>query len=435
MMSETPQNQDSEVNGILKHIHNFGSATESVFQRVYKSLTYRKQMERELSRRKLMLDMKMLQTENLRGEHKRLQNKFKDRGSELERLYGVLGSLDEGIIMQDVTGNVTMMNQAAEELLGSKKAFWESELGTLFNKFRELSTTTAELMPLGESEQLPINNRITQAQIVAIGDENNQRIGTVIILRDVTHDALSERLKDGFVTHISHELKTPMTIIKLASELLSAQPEDAPANRTMLEKLVNNVDILDRLVLELLDISEMTAGTFDVYRNPVMVEDVIWSVANGIDSEIRERDAYIAVMTRQLEGVQVSGDEKRLQWALGHLIRNGALYSEKGSNIYVSTTVEDFNHEHYVTIRVRDDGVGINNKDLPHIFERFYRGDARTHDGKKLDPRGLGQGLFVAKTISEVHGGFLDVKTKVGVGSEFTMALPLLQTPALVDIA
>ena len=83
----------------------------------------------------------------------------------------------------------------------------------------------------------------------------------------------------------------------------------------------------------------------------------------------------------------------------------------------------------------RDDGVGINDKDLPHIFERFYRGDARTKEGKKLDPRGLGQGLFVAKTISEVHGGFLSVKSRVGVGSEFTMALPLLKQPALPDMA
>jgi len=86
-------------------------------------------------------------------------------------------------------------------------------------------------------------------------------------------------------------------------------------------------------------------------------------------------------------------------------------------------------------IRVRDDGAGISDQDLPHIFERFYRGDARTADGKKYDPRGLGQGLFVAKTISEVHGGFLGVKTEVGVGSVFTMALPLIKEPALPETA
>lgn len=434
-MNETPPETQTEVTGILKHVHHLGSATESVFSRIYKGLNRRRELERELKRRQLMIDMKMAQTDNLRNEYNYLKRNLSERGTELERLYGVLGSIDEGIIMQDPKGNVTMMNRAAEEMLGSKKAFWDSELGTLFNKFNDVSITTSELMPLGESEQLPLNNRIMQAQIVAIGDDDHQRIGTIIILRDVTHDALAERLKDGFVTHISHELKTPMTVIKLASELLSAQPEDAPVNRKMLEKLVNNVDVLDRLVLELLDISEMSAGTFDVQRNSVSIEDTIWSVANGIDLEIKDHNIELFVMIRKLDGVTVEGDDKRLQWALGHLIRNSAFYSEKGSYIVVSANVEELDAQEYITIRVRDAGTGITDQDLPHIFERFYRGDARTPEGKKLDPRGLGQGLFVAKTISEVHGGFLGVKTQVGVGSEFTMALPLMKQPALPEIA
>jgi signal transduction histidine kinase len=434
-MNETPPESQTEITGLLKHVHHLGSATESVFSRIYKGLNRRRELERELKRRQLMIDIKMVQTDNLRSEFNHLKRNMTERGTELERLYGVLSSIDEGIIIQDATGNVTMMNRVAEEMLGSKKAFWDSELGTLFNKFNDVSITTSELMPLGESEQLPLNNRIMQAQIVAIGDDDKQRIGTIIILRDVTHDALAERLKDGFVTHISHELKTPMTVIKLASELLSAQPEDTPVNRRMLEKLVNNVDVLDRLVLELLDISEMTAGTFDVQRNSVSIEDMIWSVANGINLEIKDRDIELFVMTRKLDGVIVEGDAKRLQWALGHLIRNGAVYSEKGSYIGVSVSVEELETQDYVMIRVRDEGTGINDQDLPHIFERFYRGDARTPEGKKFDPRGLGQGLFVAKTISEVHGGFIDVKTQVGVGSEFTMTLPLMKQPALPEMA
>ena len=112
-------------------------------------------------------------------------------------------------------------------MLGGKRAFWDSALGTLFEQFRNVQETTAELTPLGESDEMPLNNRIIRAQLIAIGDEENRRVGTVIILRDVTHDALAERLKDGFVTHIVHEMESPASVIKLASELLSAQPEDA----------------------------------------------------------------------------------------------------------------------------------------------------------------------------------------------------------------
>jgi len=432
-MSDTPPDSQSEVNGILKQVHKLGSATESIFRRVYSGLNRRQELEREVKRRQLMLDMKMVQTENLRAEYDILRRKHRERGSEIERLYGVLGSLAEGIIMQDPNGQVTMINQAAEKMLGGKKTFWSSPLGTLFNQFREVTETSAELMPLGESEDIALNNRIVKAQIVAIGDEEGQRVGTLILLNDVTHDSLSERLKDGFVTHISHELKTPMTVIKLASELLSAAPEDAPVNRKMLEKLVNNVDVLDRLVLELLDISEMTAGTFDVQRDSILIEDMIWDVANGMIPEIKDRDIDLFVMTRDIEGCYVAGDDKRLQWALGHLIRNGALYSEKGGYVALSVAVDELDGQDYITLKVRDGGVGINEKDLPHIFERFYRGDARTPEGKKLDPRGLGQGLYVAKTISEVHDGFLSVHTKLGVGSEFTMGLPLMKEPALLE--
>ena len=433
MSQQLPPEESSEVSGIFKHIHNFGSASESIFRRVYKGLNRRKELEREVKRRQLMLDMKMVQTENLRSEYENMKRKHRERGSEIERLYAVLGSLDEGIIMQDPNGQVTMMNEAAEKMLGGKKSFWSSPLGTLFNQYKEVTETTAELMPLGESEEMALNDRLVKAQIVAIGDEQNQRMGTIIILKDVTHDALSERLKDGFVTHISHELKTPMTVIKLASELLSAAPEDAPVNRKMLEKLVNNVDVLDRLVLELLDISEMTAGTFDVQRDPVQIEDMVWDVANGMMPELKDRDIDLFVMTRDMDNVHVTGDDKRLQWALGHLIRNGAVYSEVGGYIAMSVAVEELDGNDYVTIKVRDGGVGINEKDLPHIFKRFYRGDARTSQGKKLDPRGLGQGLFVAKTISEVHDGFLSVHTKLGIGTEFTMGLPLIKEPELPE--
>ena len=81
-------------------------------------------------------------------------------------------------------------------------------------------------------------------------------------------------------------------------------------------------------------------------------------------------------------------------------------------------------NEERVIIDVMDTGVGISDKDLPHVFERFYRGDPRDSRGKLIDPRGLGQGLFVARTVAEAHGGYLGVRSTVGEGSVFTLALP-----------
>ncbi len=362
--------------------------------------------------------------EELDRRQRHLQRALRSRAGELERLHAVLGSVNDGIILQDLNGKVTMMNQAAQIMLGGRKAFWDSALGSLFEQYRAVTRIQAELMPLGESDEIALNHRIVRAQVVAIGDENKRRIGSVIILRDVTHDALAQRLKDGYVSQIAQELETPMSIIKLAGELLNARPEDAAVNRQLLNKLLFNVDLLDQLLLELLDIAEMNAGNFDVKRQAVSVEDFLWSVVRGISLDLQARGIDLLVMTRGIGGLQVRGDDKRLQWALGHLVRNGAQYNRRGGYVALAARTSAIADSAYVSIRVTDNGVGIGEKDLPRIFERFYRGDNNRVEADE-SRQGLGQGLYVARAICEVHGGFLQVRSRLNVGSAFTMGLPL----------
>jgi len=421
-MEDLPRASNGEVNSDLGDIHRFGTASESLFRRLYRGFGRRQRLEQELRRQRQIAQAHTAESATLRRRFERLDSEHRQRGDELDRLTKVLSSLDDGIIVQDMNGKVTMMNQGAQDMLGGKRAFWDSALGTLFERYRDMQEAAAELTPLGESEELPLNNRIVRAQLIAIGDDANRRIGTVIILRDVTHDALAERLKDGFVTHIAREMERPVGVIKLASELLSGQPEDAAVNQLLLDKLLRNVDALDQLALELLDISRLHAGVFDVQREPVGVENVLWSVVNGIESDIKSRGIELLVMTRDLSGISVRGDDSRLQWALGHLIRNGATYSKEGGYVALAARVEPRNAKTYALISVSDNGVGISQEDLPHIFERFYRGDAvRSADS----PSGLGQGLYVARAICQAHGGFLEVQSRLSIGSIFTIGLPV----------
>ena len=424
-MNDLPNESDGELNAGLGEVHRFGSASESLFRRLYSGLNRRQRLEDELRRQRALVGRHAAQNDRLQRRYVQLQSEHQRRASEMERLQAVLGSLDEGVITQDPNGKVTMMNQAAEGMLGGKKAFWDSALGSLFERYRDVQETRSELTPLGESDEMPLNNRIVRAQLIAIGDENQRRIGTVIILRDVTYDALAERLKDGFVTHIAAEMESPVSVIKLASELLSAQPEDTAVNQRLLDKLLNNVDILDQLALELLDIGRMKAGAFDVKREPLAVEGVLWSVVNGLGPDIKRRDIDLLVMTRDLSGVTVRGDDTRLQWALGHLVRNGADYNKEGGNVALAARAETRNAKRFAVVSVSDNGIGISPADLPHIFERFYRGGSDSESVGQPAPRGLGQGLFVAKAICEAHGGFLQAQSREGVGSIFTMGVPL----------
>jgi signal transduction histidine kinase len=407
MSSNNPQ----ELSGSLSRVNSLGTATERLFSRLYNSLRLRSN--------------KKTQTDNARQEGERnrqIQRAIKRRDLEIDRLNGILATIDEGIIMQDLDGRIIMVNTAARKLIGSRKDFWESELGSLFNAYQDIKTVESELAPLGEPTRIQVNNMIVGAQVAAVADNNGNRLGTMIVLRDVTRDALAERLKDQFVTAISHELRTPMAVIKGMSDVIMGQSADRPPPRRMLETLSRNVDILDRMIVELLDIAEMSETAFSVRHDPINLEELLWNVVNGMTPEVKRSRLDVSVMARDTDKLQIVGDSERLRWALGHLLQNSIRYTESSGHIIITASLADKTH---ATIQVVDTGVGIAKKDLPHIFNRFYRGEPRTSSGKLLDPRGLGQGLFVARTVTESHGGYLSVKSEVGQGSIFTMVLPI----------
>ncbi|MBI1281281.1 MAG: hypothetical protein GC179_24350 [Anaerolineaceae bacterium] len=406
-MSSDPQ----ELSGVIRRVDHLGSATSQLFSRLYQGL--RKGSEPP-SANGSPSDSSNSETET----------GTKNRDVEIERLNAIIHALDEGIIVQDTEGRVLIENAAAKKLIGSRKDFWTSELGTLFNAFRDVVRLESELAPLGEPARIQINNMIIGAQVAAVADSQGKRIGTMMVLRDVTRDALADRLKDSFVTAISHELRTPMAVIKGMSDVIMGQPQDKPPNRKFLETLSRNVDILDRMIVELLDIGEMSATAFSVRRDPLNIEDLVWQVERGMKPEVKKAKLDVKIMIKDIDRIHLTGDDQRLRWALGHLLQNSIRYTEPNGHIII---IVGLSGDNQVAIQVVDTGVGISKRDLPHVFERFYRGEPRTRSGKLLDPRGLGQGLFVARTVAESHGGYLSVQSEVGQGSVFTMVLPLQQ--------
>ncbi len=341
------------------------------------------------------------------------------------RANAILNSLSEGVVVQGLDGRVIMMNAAAKRLLGSQKAFWRSDLARLFEEYRALAQIDGEMQPLGEPRRVQVNDRILGATAAAVADKAGARIGTVIVLRDVTREALTERLKDEFVSQISHELRTPLTVIKGFSDVLLHTPADMPPKRQFLEAISRNAAVLDRMIIELLDLSEMGAGTFAVRKDPLPLADLVWDVLRGVEGRIRKAGLELHVFVTQPR-LEIAGDEARLKWAIGHLIDNALKYTLPGGEIVVRCgQVRDGR----ALLEVSDTGVGILPKDLPHVFERFYRGEARAPDGALLDPRGLGQGLYVAKSVVEAHGGYIKAASGEGEGSTFTVALPVAETP------
>ncbi|MFN8528928.1 MAG: ATP-binding protein [Anaerolineae bacterium] len=401
------QRNPQEISGVIERVNTLGSASEKLFSRLYQSLGLRKRYEDDLRKR----------DDFIRQQY----HKIARRDADIEQISAVLATITEGVIVQDNEGRVIMVNKAARELLGSIKAFWDSELGTLYNQYRQVVSSTSELTPLSEPKRISVNDRIVGAQLGALADEHGDRIGTLVLIRDVTSDVLGERLKDQFITAISHELRTPMAVIKGVSEVLTAQSEAGQLNVKLLETLSRNVDILDRMIVELLDISELVTGGFSIRREPIQLEELLWNVIKGLQPEIKRANLDVSFMVGNVEYLRVLGDDPRLRWAFGHILQNAVRYTERGGHIIMTARLHD---DEQIAVQVVDTGVGINDKDMPHIFDRFYRGEARTQAGRLIDPRGLGQGLFIARKVTEAHGGYLAVRSQVGAGSIFSTYLP-----------
>lgn len=412
---KTPASPDSNYLSVLERVHQLGSATESLFSRLYRGLNKRRQLGEE-EKEALMQQI----TGNMIVRNRQLRNMLKEREIEAERLAGILEQVSEGFIMQDNEGRIVLMNRVAHDLLGNQGNFWSSELGLLFSEKRNLPTFDSELAPLGEAKRVQIGSRVISAQIMAIADKQGARLGTLMVLRDVTREELANRMKNSFVTHISHELITPLAPMRVASEILLNTPQDKAPNRKMLEMIGRNIDILDRMVSEMLDMSAMTSGNFQVEHEAITVEDLLWQVVQSFKADLDDKQLEMMMMLRDTAGLQVTGDKKYLQWAVTNLIRNAIQYNQAGERVIIRAGIKREN----IVIEFKDTGVGIAPSDLPFIFNLFYRGDARTLDGKKIDPRGLGQGLFVVRKVAEAHGGTISVRSEVGKGSTFTLKLP-----------
>lgn len=405
--------REHEVSSFLSLIEILGNAAQMLFGRVYQSLGLKQKQASEPPEG----DTSAV----LRAANRELSARIKASETIAARLKAVFASLNEGVIMQDNDGRIVLINNAAEQLLGSIKNFWDSDLGRMFNQARDRGTGEAEMELLGEPSRVQINDSIVGAQLAAVSSPDGERLGTVIVLRDVTKEALADRLKDDFVTQITHELRTPLTAIKGMSEVLLSQPTDRPPNRKFLEAIGRNAAVLDRMILELLDISEISAGSFAIHQKRLALNELVLDVVKGQEARIKKQMINVGIMVANRERVYVVGDDRRLRWAIGHLLDNSLNYTLKGG--FITIGIGALRGEK-VLIEVSDTGVGIAAKDLPHVFERFYRGEAKTVDGKTIDPRGLGQGLYVARAVAEAHKGYLAVSSTPGLGTKFTMALP-----------
>jgi two-component system sensor histidine kinase SenX3 len=247
--------------------------------------------------------------------------------------------------------------------------------------------------------------------------------GLILLLaEDQTESRRVEEVRRDFVANISHELKTPVGALALLAETMEEAADDPDAVRRFASRMRQEASRLTYLVQDLITLSRIQAAEPVPDPNPVDLGAVVVEVLDRCRMKASARGIELAESCD--EGLAVLGDEDLLVTALRNLVENAVAYSPEKTRVVVSATRDGVNA---AQISIADQGIGIPERDLERIFERFYRVDP----ARSRATGGTGLGLAIVKHVVAAHGGKVTVWSKEGVGSTFTLRLPAIRkTPA-----
>jgi two-component system sensor histidine kinase VicK len=348
----------------------------------------------------------------------RLADRTRALEETLGRMEAILSSIGDGVLLEDLEHSLIPLNSTANLLL--RELIEHSLVGEL--RALAAETLAEEDSPLDpwliERRRFEVGKKVISAHSAAVRTDDGEHIGTVIVLRDVTAEAEADRLKDAFVAHVSHELRTPLTAIKGYSELMlvGATGSLADEQRRFIQTIHHHTDSLVSMINTLLDFSEMEAWEkLTLARHPTQLPSLLEETVEPWYAQMEEKQ--LAFTVEISDGLpELSVDAKRLQWVVVNLVRNAWQYTPEGGSVSVRLYEQNGN----VVLDVADTGIGISEKDQEELFTRFYRVERAT------EVRGIGLGLYVARAIVESHGGEIHVSSELGVGSTFSVIIPIL---------
>jgi two-component system sensor histidine kinase SenX3 len=243
--------------------------------------------------------------------------------------------------------------------------------------------------------------------------------GAVATIEDVTEQSRLDAVRTDFVANISHELKTPVGALSVLAEALAEEDQPEVVHR-LADKMVNEAIRVGRTIDDLLELSRIELGGEAV--KDVVAASMVISESVMRAQPLAERRGIDIHVLEPNERIKILGDRRQLVSALGNLVENAVKYSESDSQVEVTATSDGT----WVELSVRDFGIGIPQKDLDRIFERFYRVDR----ARSRETGGTGLGLAIVRHVATNHGGDVRVASVEGEGSTFTLRIP--SAPGLV---
>lgn len=349
----------------------------------------------------------------------RIESQLGQISAEKNRLDTILRGMGEGLMVADAKGVVSMVNPAFHSLFSIGEAVEGRPLieitrhPKLNEAFRKVLTSGGECV-----EELTLRlpeEKTVLTHWVPLLDQGVLQ-GIVAVFHDISEIKKLEKIRKDFVANVSHELRTPVTVIKgYAETMLSGALETDPARtRRFLEVILSHSERLASLIGDLLTLSELESGKLSLGLAPVTIEGTVTQAIKLLEQKAADKGVQL-ILTGLKEAPRVLADRGRLEQVIINLIDNGIKYTPKGGLVTVSAS----DTGPLVKVAVNDTGIGIPARDLPRIFERFYRVD----EARSRDMGGTGLGLSIVKHIVQLHGGTVAVESTPGKGSTFSFTL------------
>ncbi len=372
---------------------------------------------------KILLDSFLKRIRKLEETHINLLTADKVYSYKKTRLEAILEKMPDGILVIDDTSMATYVNSATETLLGIDR---ETILAKKFQEWSDEKISTFLTRYQGHNgrlyraEGIEINPSHTPEKTISMdafplvtqGSEQAPQ-GTLIICRDVTSHALARQARGDFVAHVAHELKSPLTVLSMYSEMLLGEDGKSEDFRIEAVNIVHDeVERLHMLINSLLSISKIEMGSIAIDRSRVKLIDLLEDAFATVSRSGKNNDLNFKLeLPDELSSVFIDKDMVRV--SINNLLTNAIKYNRPGGS--VSLTAEETDES--VFIRVEDTGFGIPPESLDKVFEKFYRVD----NENTREQSGHGLGLTLAKNIIDLHHGKLTVESTLDKGTTFTI--------------
>ena len=355
-----------------------------------------------------------------------LQSRVRRLAAEEERSNELLNSMSDGVVLIDEDGRLIRGNPAAGQILGvDLENMSDRPMVITARNFpaRALAQKASQAAgPITEVVELA-GRRYLSVEVIPLRLSEDQHVQTLFIIRDETARLMTERMRRDFATNVSHELKTPLAgLLLLADTMQHAIREDPQEAERFAARLSSEIDRLSELTNDLLTLSRLEDETApeDAHLARLDLADLAAQTAAELRPLAAAKRQRLTVQTSG--SVHVLGDDVTLRTLIRNLLDNAFRYTDPEGHIELSVSTEtDTSGNEWAVLAVKDDGVGIPLGDQTRIFERFYRVDK----ARSRDTGGMGLGLSIVRHVAERHGGRVAVESDLGIGSTFTVWIPV----------